>query len=80
MGVGPRTLQYAFRRHRDTTPLAYLRRVRLALAREDLVAAEPGDGTTIAEVAARWGYARPGRFADAYRQMYGEPPSQTLRS
>jgi AraC-like DNA-binding protein len=78
-GVVPRTLQYAFRRHRDTTPLEYLRRVRLAQAHEELLAAEPGDGTTIAAVAARWGY-RPQRFAAAYRRRYGQPPSETLRN
>jgi len=79
-GVVPRTLQYAFRRHRDTTPTAYLRRVRLARAHEDLVAAQPGDGTTIAAVAARWGYTRPHRFAAVYRQAYDQPPSRTLRT
>jgi AraC-like DNA-binding protein len=45
-----------------------------------LLAAQLGDGTTIAAVAARWGYARAGRFAAAYRKEYGETPSQTLRS
>jgi AraC-like DNA-binding protein len=76
-GVTPRTLQYAFRRHRDTTPLAYLRRVRLNQAHEELLAAEPGDGTTIAAVAARWGYANPNRFTAAYQEVYGQPPSHT---
>lgn len=80
VGVVPRTLQYAFRRHRDITPTAYLRRVRLAQAHNELVAAVPGDGTTVAAVAARWGYARPSGFAAAYREMYGHPPSETLRS
>ena len=78
VGVVPRTLQDAFRRHRDTTPLVHLRRVRLARARAELKAAQPGDGTTVAAVAARWGYARPYRFAAAYRRAYGQPPTQTL--
>ncbi|BFU45217.1 helix-turn-helix transcriptional regulator [Krasilnikovia sp. MM14-A1004] len=80
VGVVPRTLQYAFRRHRDITPTAYLRQVRLARAHEQLLAAEPGDGTTVAAVAARWGFTRPHRFATAYRQVYDQPPGQTLRS
>lgn len=80
VGVVPRTLQYAFRRHHDTTPMAYLRRVRLARAHEDLTQAQPGDGMTVAQAAARWGFGRPHRFADAYRQAYGRPPGQTLRS
>lgn len=78
-GVIPSTLQYAFRRHRDTTPLAYLRRVRLAQAHDELLAAQAGDGTTVATVAARWGY-RYSRFAAAYRQVYGQPPSRTLHT
>ncbi|BFU41882.1 AraC family transcriptional regulator [Krasilnikovia sp. MM14-A1004] len=80
VGVVPRTLHYAFRRHRDITPMAYLRQVRLARAHEELHAAEPGDGTTVAAVAARWGYARPHRFAAAYHHTYGQPPGRTLRS
>jgi AraC-like DNA-binding protein len=78
-GVVPRTLQYAFRRHRNTTPMAYLRQVRLAMAHEELLAAQTGDATIIAAVAARWGF-RPKRFADAYRQIYGLTPSQTRRT
>jgi AraC-like DNA-binding protein len=74
-----RTLQYAFRRHLDTTPMAYLRRVRLAHAHHDLVAADPGSGATVGAVAARWGFAHPGRFAALYRAMYGTGPAETLR-
>ncbi|GAB1691281.1 helix-turn-helix domain-containing protein [Krasilnikovia sp. M28-CT-15] len=77
--VGPRTLGQAFHRHRDTTPLAYLRRVRLARAHDQLLAAQPGDGTTVAAVAVRWGFGHIGRFTGAYRQEYGQPPGQTLR-
>ncbi|GAB1640162.1 AraC family transcriptional regulator [Krasilnikovia sp. MM14-A1259] len=79
-GVVPRTLQYAFRRHRDTSPTGYLRQVRLARAHEQLSAAQPGDGTTVAAVAVRWGFTRPHRFATAYRQAYDRSPAQTLRT
>jgi AraC-like DNA-binding protein len=78
--IGPRALQYAFRREYDMTPTAYLRRIRLARARQDLVAADPTAGDTVAAIAARWGFARPGRFAAWYHQVYGETPSRTLRS
>lgn len=75
--VTPRALQAAFRRHLDTTPMRYLRRVRLDRAHDELLAAAPGD-TTVTAVAARWGYARPGRFAADYRAVHGTSPSQTL--
>jgi AraC-like DNA-binding protein len=77
--VGPRALQRAFRRAMDTTPLGHLRSVRLERAHEQLVAADGEDGTTVVEVAARWGFGHPGRFAGAYRSRFGRPPSETLR-
>ena len=75
-----RAIQLAFRRHLDTTPSAYLRRVRLDHAHQQLCAASPGDGVTVTEVASRWGFASPSRFAASYRDAYGVLPSYTLRS
>ncbi|GHH30182.1 helix-turn-helix transcriptional regulator [Lentzea cavernae] len=74
--VSIRALQLAFRRHLNTTPMAYLRAVRLSCAHDDLKA---GKGS-VTETAARWGYARPSVFAAQYRATYGVTPSQTLRS
>ncbi|MHC5560701.1 AraC family transcriptional regulator [Kocuria sp. U4B] len=74
----PRGLQAGFRRHLDTTPLHYLRTLRLAAAHQDLLTADPATGITVAAVAARWGFTHPGRFATTYRQTYGEPPATTL--
>ncbi|KOV85529.1 hypothetical protein ADL03_13290 [Nocardia sp. NRRL S-836] len=74
--VSVRAIQLAFRRHLDTTPTAYVRRVRLAQAHVDL---RRGRGT-VTEIAARWGYARPSVFAAHYRTAYGVCPSTTLRS
>ncbi|OKH99316.1 hypothetical protein A6A06_27650 [Streptomyces sp. CB02923] len=79
-GVRPRALQHAFRRHLDTTPTGYLRRVRLAHAHEDLVKADPSTGATVAAIAYRWGFAHSGRFTARYRGTYGCSPQQTLRT
>ncbi|MFI7388278.1 helix-turn-helix transcriptional regulator [Streptomyces sp. NPDC049813] len=76
--VTVRGLQYAFRCHLDTTPLAYLRRVRLSLAHQDLVGADPSRGATVTSVAAAWGFYHPGRFAAHYRAAYGYSPHRTL--
>ncbi|AHH98092.1 hypothetical protein GCM10010174_79280 [Kutzneria viridogrisea] len=76
--VSIRALQYAFRRHRGTTPMGYLRLARLHHAHQELVAADPTTGTTVTEIAARWGFFHPGRFAYYYRRAYGQPPSRTL--
>ncbi|WP_030245160.1 helix-turn-helix transcriptional regulator [Streptomyces sp. NRRL S-350] len=76
--VTPRALQYAFRRHLDTTPLAYLRRVRLDAAHRALLAADPST-TTVTEIAMRWGFAHPGHFAGLYRDAYARTPGEALR-
>lgn len=76
--VSTRAVQLAFRTHLDTTPMAYLRRVRLDRAHRDLVHADPA-GTTVAAVAATWGFANLGRFASSYRATFAELPSETLR-
>jgi AraC-like DNA-binding protein len=78
-GVTPRALQLAFRRHLNTTPLAYLRRIRLELAHRDLSSAVPGAHTTVTAVALRWGFASKSRFAREYRAAYGQLPDSTLR-
>ncbi|SDU77856.1 AraC family transcriptional regulator [Jiangella alkaliphila] len=79
-GVGARALQYAFGRHLGTTPLAYLRAVRLEHAHHALQAGDPAAGATVATIAASWGFGKPSRFAADYRQRYGQPPSRTLRT
>ncbi|MFC4904265.1 helix-turn-helix transcriptional regulator [Kocuria oceani] len=77
--MSPRGLQAAFRRELSTTPLAHLRTLRLEAVRAELLTTDPGAGATVAEVAGRWGFSHPGRFAAAYRERFGENPAATLR-
>jgi AraC-like DNA-binding protein len=77
VGVGVRSLQEAFRTHLGTTPMAQLRAVRLRRIHAELLAG--GEGTSVTDVALRWGVTHAGRFAQEYRRMYGQSPSQTLR-
>lgn len=79
VGVSVRTLQVGFRAELDTTPSAYLLDVRLRGARDELLAASPGEGTTVSRIAHRWGFGNVGRFAEQYRRAHGERPSTTLR-
>jgi len=72
-----RSLQAGFLRFKSVSPVAYLRQVRLAGARADLIAAEAS--TTVAQVAKLWGFANPGAFAALYRDAFGELPSATLK-
>ncbi|OBK23082.1 hypothetical protein A5634_06080 [Mycobacterium asiaticum] len=76
--VTPRALQYMFRKHRDSTPMEYLRRVRLHYAHRDLVTADRAT-TTVSAVARRWGFTHMGRFSVYYREHYGQSPHVTLR-
>ncbi|WIE85108.1 AraC family transcriptional regulator [Curtobacterium sp. MCPF17_021] len=76
-GLSVRGVQAAFNRHHGITPLAYLRHIRLLLAREQL---ESDNDLSVAEVA-RWaGFAHLGRFAGAYRDEFGELPRQTRQA
>jgi len=77
VGVSTRALQYAFRRFRDTSPMAVLRAARLERAHRDLQGARPG--TTVTDIAMRWGFTHFGRFAEVYRARFGCTPRQTLQ-
>ena len=77
-GTSVRTLQAGFRRHLGISPIRFLRLARLRAARDELTAADPGL-VTVADVARRWGFAHPSRFAADYRREFGEFPAETLR-
>ncbi|MBQ1024075.1 helix-turn-helix transcriptional regulator [Micromonospora sp. C95] len=77
--VSLRTLQLAFRRHLDTTPMAHLRRVRLDRAHHDLMQADPRR-ETVSAIASRWGFLSHSRFTARYHATYGFPPSRTLHA
>lgn len=74
--MSTRGLQYAFRRELGVTPTEYLRTVRLAAAHDDLTA---GAGSTVGEIARRWGFSNAARFARYYREAYGRSPADTFR-
>jgi transcriptional regulator GlxA family with amidase domain len=69
------TLQAAFRRFRDTTPLSVLHNIRLQRVHETLLIAD-GDDSTQA-IARRFGFTNPSRFNAAYGRRFGEHPRET---
>ncbi|MFC7711605.1 helix-turn-helix transcriptional regulator [Micromonospora lupini] len=77
--VSQRAVQLAFRRHLGTTPMAYLRRIRLDRAHHDLVRADPRQ-ETVSAIASRWGFASHSRFTARYHASYGVPPRETLNA
>jgi AraC-like DNA-binding protein len=79
VAVSARSLHQEFRRLTGTTPMAYLRDVRLQCAHDELQAADPAVAT-VTTVAHMWGFAHLGRFAASYRKQFGELPGETLKA
>lgn len=77
-GVSERTLQYAFKEVMGMTPVAYLARLRLHRVRHALRTATQAS-TTVTTEALRWGFWHFGDFSRAYKDCFGELPSDTLR-
>lgn len=78
-GTSVRTLFANFERHRGTTPMAHLRAERLKRVRQALASGAP-DARSVATVAMRWGFSHLGHFSAAYREKFGETPSETMRA
>jgi transcriptional regulator GlxA family with amidase domain len=77
-GVSPRTLARAFRAVHGVPASHFLRVLRLAQARDELLSAVRGE-ETVTEVAMRFGFRELGKFAALYRKEFGESPSATLQ-
>jgi len=74
-----RTLQNSFRQVADATPVHYLRSVRLNAVRRQLMSTRAAD-LSIAQAAADRGFNHLSHFAQRYKALFGELPSQTMRS
>jgi len=74
VGATRRTLHLGFVELYGVPPMHYLRAIRLQGAREDLINAR-GCDLRVTDVAVKWGFEHFGRFALAYRDFFGAPPS-----
>lgn len=77
VGTSKRKLNYCFQDVLGTTPIKYLRSLRLNSARRELRQAAPG--VTIQDIASHWGFWHLSQFAQDYRRLFRELPSETLR-
>jgi AraC-like DNA-binding protein/TolB-like protein/tetratricopeptide (TPR) repeat protein len=75
-GTPERTLRKHFLMFFGLAPLRFFRRLRLAAARDALLAIS---SDSVTETAARFGFAHFGRFSRDYRRCFGELPSATRR-
>jgi len=78
-GVSARTLFAGFREFRNTTPMAYLKDLRLDKARQSLLAGGAADVAQVTNIALDCGFSHLSRFAASYRSRFGETPSKTAR-
>jgi len=78
LGVAERTLRICCAQLLGMSPLRYARLRRLNLVRSALLRANP-KASTVATIARTYGFSELGRFAVAYRTVFGETPSATLR-
>lgn len=74
-----RVLQYAFTDVLGTSPYQYVLKRKLHAARREL-RETPRFETSVSEVACRYGFDDLGRFSLRYRRVFGESPSETLRT
>lgn len=78
LGTSSRALCYGFQEIFGTSPMSYLKILRLQGVYRVLKAANPGQ-KNVTEVATQFGFYHLGYFAHDYKQMFGELPSETLK-
>lgn len=77
--TSPRTIQNSFNAVTQTSPLEYLRSIRLNAVRRLLVSTSAIE-LCIGQAAANWGFFHLSHFATCYKCLFGELPSQTPRA
>ncbi len=77
LDINIRTLNRAFQRFRNYSPIQFLKTIRLENSHQRLLQAETED--TISKVVLECGFTHLGRFSHDYLQFFGEYPRETLK-
>jgi transcriptional regulator GlxA family with amidase domain len=75
LGISERTLRHHCHRHWGRGPAEHIKRHRLLLVHQALLC---GETVSVTRAAVEHGFNELGHFARDYRNVLGEPPSQTL--
>jgi len=78
IGVAERTLRASCEEHLGMGPIRYLTLRRMHLVRRALLRTDPSKAT-VTRIVTDHGFWELGRFSVAYRTLFGESPSKTLR-
>ncbi len=76
-GYSERRIRAAFKEMTGVPPMQFMRSRAIHEIRRELLS---GAGASVTEAAFKWGFTELGRFARAYRNQFGELPSETLRA
>lgn len=77
--VNTRALFVGFKTYLNTTPMRYLKDLRLDMVRETLLRLEP-HRASITSVAMDYGFHHLGHFCAAYKERFGEQPRETVHN
>ncbi|MBR0830725.1 AraC family transcriptional regulator [Bradyrhizobium manausense] len=78
IGVAERTLRASCEEHLGMGPIRYLTLRRMHLVRRTLLRSDPSKAS-VTQIVTDHGFWELGRFSVAYRTLFGESPSRTLR-
>ncbi len=77
LGVSERLLHHAFKKNYGITPKKYLLNLRMHSVKQELLLADPT--TTITSVIQKYHFYNQSTFTQAYREMFAELPSDSLK-
>lgn len=77
-GVSLRSIYAGFQTYLHSSPMAYIKSIKLDRIRKDLERHEPSE-TTVTDIALKYGISHFSNFAASYKKKFGELPSDTLR-
>jgi AraC-like DNA-binding protein len=78
--ISERALYDGFRNFRNTSPMAYVKNIRLDRVRAELIGIRCGatQRRKITEIAGDWCFSHMGNFSKDYKQKFGETPTNTM--